>query len=65
MGCTFDVSVHDAMIMEDVDGHRDLLGVQPDDMLLQPQPRHLLQRALVTVLHEDVHLFLRQEQVKT
>lgn len=35
--CTFDVSVNDAVLMEDVDGDSDLLGVQPDDVLLQAQ----------------------------
>lgn len=61
-GVTFDVAVHYAMLVEDVDGDGDLLGVQPDDVLLQAQPGHLLQRALVAVLHEDVHLFLREER---
>lgn len=61
-GVTFDVAVDYAMLVEDIDGDGDLLGVQPDDVLLQAQPRHLLQRALVAVLHEDVHLFLREER---
>lgn len=49
------------MLVEDVDGDGDLLGVQPDDVFLQAQPGHLLQGALVAVLHEDVHLLLREE----
>lgn len=61
MGITFNVTVHYAVLVEDVDGYGDLLRIQPDDMLLQAQPGHLLQRALVTVLHEDVHFFLREE----
>lgn len=40
--CTFDVSVNDAMLVEDVDGDCNLLGIQPDDMLLEPEPRHFL-----------------------
>lgn len=47
------------MLVEDVDGRGDLLAVEPDDVLLQAQSGHLLQRALVAVLHEDVHLLLR------
>lgn len=35
---TFDVSVNDAVLMEDVDGDSDLLGIQPDDVLLKAQP---------------------------
>lgn len=48
----------DAVLVEDVDGRGDLFAVEPDDVLLQPQPGHLLQRPLVAVLHEDVHLLL-------
>lgn len=58
---TFNVPVDYAVLMEDIDSHGDLLRIQPDDVLLQPQPGHLFQRALVTVLHEDVHFFLREE----
>lgn len=47
------------MLVEDVDGCGDLLAVEPDDVLLQAQSGHLLQGALVAVLHEDVHLLLR------
>lgn len=60
-GITFNVAVNYAVLVEDVDGHGDLLRIQPDDVFLEPQPRHLFQRALVTVLHEDVHLLLREE----
>ena len=48
----------DAVFVQDVDGRSDLFAVEPDDVLLQPQSGHLLQGALVTVLHEDVHLLL-------
>ena len=61
MRITFNVTVNDAMLMEDVDGHSDLLRIQPDDVLLESQPRHLFQGALITVLHEDVHLLLGEE----
>ena len=57
---TLDVSVDDAVFMEDVDGCSDLFTVEPDDVFLQPQSGHLLQSALVTVLHEDVHLLLQE-----
>lgn len=56
---TFDVTVDNAVFVEDVDGCSDLLAIEPDDMFLQPQPGHLLQSALVAVLHEDVHLLLQ------
>lgn len=59
MTLTLDIPVDDAVLMEDIDGYGDLFAVKPDDMLLQPQSGHLLQSALVTVLHEDVHLLLR------
>lgn len=36
--CTFDVSVNNAVLMEDIDGYGDLLGIQPDDVLLKAQP---------------------------
>ena len=55
---TLDVAVNDAVLVQHVDGRGDLLAVQPDDVLLQPQPGNLLQRSLVAVLHEDVHLLL-------
>lgn len=58
---TFNVAVNYAMLVQDVDGHGNLFRIQPDDVFLKPQPRHLFQRALVTVLHEDVHLLLREE----
>lgn len=58
MKLTLDISVDNAVLVEDVDGCGDLFAVEPDDVLLQPQPGHLLQCALVTVLHEDVHLLL-------
>lgn len=51
--------MHNSMFMEDVDGCGDLFAVEPDDVFLQPQSGHLLQSALVTVLHEDVHLLLK------
>lgn len=54
----------DAVLVEDVDGRRDLLAVEPDDMLLQAQSGDLLQGALVAVLHEDVHLLLRGASVE-
>lgn len=56
---TLNVPVDDAVLVEDVDGRGDLLAVEPDDVLLQAQSGHLLQGALVAVLHEDVHLLLR------
>lgn len=62
--CTLDVPVDDAVLVEDVDGRRDLLAVEPDDVLLQAQSGHLLQGALVAVLHEDVHLLLRRVSVE-
>lgn len=48
------------MLMEDIDGCSDLFAVEPDDMFLQPQSGHLLQSALIAVLHEDVHLLLQK-----
>lgn len=59
MTLTLDIAVDNAMLMEDIDGCSDLFTVEPDDMFLQPQSGHLLQGALVTVLHEDVHLLLQ------
>lgn len=56
---TLDVPVDDAVFMEHVDGCDGLFAVEPDYVLLQPQSGHFLQRALVTVLHEDVHLLLQ------
>lgn len=56
---TLDITVDDAVLMEHVDGRCDLFTVEPDDVLLQAQSGHLLQRALITVLHEDVHLLLQ------
>lgn len=47
------------MLVEDVDGCSDLFTIEPDDMFLQPQSGHLLQSALIAVLHEDVHLLLQ------
>lgn len=55
---TLDISVDNAVFMEDIDGCSDLFTIEPDDMFLQAQSGHLLQSALVTVLHEDVHLLL-------
>lgn len=62
--CTLDVPVDDAVLVEDVDGRGDLLAVEPDDVLLQAQSGHLLQGALVAVLHEDVHLLLGDASAK-
>lgn len=59
---TLDIAVDDAVFVEDVDGRGDLFAVEPDNVLLQPQSGHLLQGALVTVLHEDVHLLLRDRE---
>lgn len=56
---TLDVPVDDAVLVQDVDGCSNLFAVEPDDVFLQPQSGHLLQRALVAVLHEDVHLLLQ------
>lgn len=56
---TLDIPVDDAVLVQDVDGCSDLFAVEPDDVFLQPQSGHLLQCALVTVLHEDVHLLLQ------
>lgn len=56
---TFDIAMDDAVLMEDIDGCGCLFAVKPDDVLLQPQSRHFLQCALITVLHEDVHFFLQ------
>lgn len=56
---TLNVPVDDAVLVEDIDGCGDLLAVEPDDVLLQAQSGDLLQGALVAVLHEDVHLLLR------
>lgn len=39
---TFDVPVHNAMFMEDVNGCCDLFTVQSDDVFLQAQSGHLL-----------------------
>lgn len=57
---TLDITVDNAVFVEDIDGCSDLFTVEPDNMFLQPQSGHLLQRALVTVLHEDVHLLLQK-----
>lgn len=59
MALTLNIPVDNAVFMQDVDGYSDLFAVKPDDVLLQPQPGYLLQSALVTVLHEDVHLLLQ------
>lgn len=56
---TLDISVHNAMFMKDIDGCSDLFTVESDDMLLQSQSGHLLQSALIAVLHKDVHLLLQ------
>lgn len=50
------------MFMQDVDGRGDLFAVEANDVLLQAQTGHFLQRAFITVLHEDVHLLLREQQ---
>lgn len=42
VGITFNVTVNYAMLVEDIDCNGDLLRIQPDDMLLKSQPRHLL-----------------------
>lgn len=55
---TFNVSMNNTMFMQYIDSSRDLLWVQPNDMLLKAQFWYLLQSALITVLHEDVHFFL-------
>lgn len=55
---TFDIPVDNAMLMEDINGCSDLFTIEPNDMLLQSQSGHLLQGALITVLHEDVHFLL-------
>lgn len=55
---TLNIPVDNAMLMEDIDGCSDLFTIEPDDMFLQPQSGHLLQSALIAVLHEDVHLLL-------
>jgi len=60
---TLDIPVDNAVFMEDVDGCSDLFTIEPDDVFLQPQSGHLLQSALVTVLHEDVHLLLQGESI--
>lgn len=62
LALTLDITVDNAVFVEDIDGCSDLFTVEPDDMFLQPQSGHFLQRALVTVLHEDVHLLLRMER---
>lgn len=59
MTLTLDITVDNAVFMEDVDGCCDLFTIQSDDMFLQPESGHLLQSALITVLHEDVHLLLQ------
>lgn len=59
MTLTLDVPVDYAVFMEDIDGCSDLFTIEPDDVFLQPQSGHLLQCALITVLHEDVHLLLQ------
>lgn len=41
VGITFNVAVNYAMFMEDIDCNGDLLWIQPNDMLLKSQPRHL------------------------
>lgn len=56
---TLNIPVDNAMLMEDIDGCSDLFTIEPDDMFLQPQSGHLLQSALIAVLHEDVHLLLQ------
>lgn len=61
---TLNVPVDDAVLVEDIDGCGDLLAVEPDDVLLQAQSGHLLQGALVAVLHEDVHFLLRDVRVE-
>lgn len=58
---TFNVSMNNSMFMQYIDGNRDLLRVEPNDMLLKAQFWYLLQSALITVLHEDVHFFLLWE----
>lgn len=55
---TFNVSMNDTMFMQYIDSNRDLLWVQPNDVLLKAQFGYLLQSALITVFHEDVHFFL-------
>lgn len=62
LALTLDITVDNAVFVEDIDGCSDLFTVESDDMFLQPQSGHFLQRALVTVLHEDVHLLLRMER---
>lgn len=64
MAPTLDIPVDDAVFVEDVDGCSDLFTVEPDDMFLQPQSGHLLQSALITVLHEDVHLLLQVKRME-
>lgn len=59
---TFNVPVDDAVLVQDVDGRRDLLAVESDHVLLQPQSGHLLQGPLITVFHEDVHLLLNKSR---
>lgn len=59
MTLTLDITVDNAVFMEDIDGCSDLFTIESDDMFLQPQSGHLLQSALITVLHEDVHLLLQ------
>lgn len=55
---TLNIPVDDAVLVQDVDGGSDLFTVESDNVFLQPQPGHLLQSTLITVFHEDVHLFL-------
>lgn len=62
---TFNVPVDNAMFMEHVDRRRDLLAVEADDVFLQTQSRHFLQRPLVTVLHKDIHLLLQEQTTES
>lgn len=55
---TLNIPVDDAVLVQDVNGGSDLFTVESDNVFLQPQPGHLFQSTLITVLHEDVHLFL-------
>ena len=61
--CTFDVAVHDPVLVQLVDSAQDALGVPAYLSLLQSQPRHLLKGTALTVLHEDYHLSLQHHQL--